>query len=250
MIHQQLTSLLELQYHPLNEEGTIALIDTSFKFQDGDFIPVYVEYFGNQVRFFDAGETVLHFSDRGMTFSNGRNGKFLKNIADDHGAAVNSNWEIEAWATKENAGQAFEKYLSTMISIVRWEYKQIGVDTDMSLLLDEVSMCLKSAYPDEKQTPSEEYIGVSGHKYKFDFIHGNKAILAITAHHASVSSALKQIVDLNQVSSNARLSTLIVIDDRYDKKSADNQTKILTAVTEVMPMSVLESKARIVKSMH
>lgn len=226
------------------------MIDTPFRFQDGDFLPVYVEHIGNHVRFFDGGETLLHFDGRGIKFTKSSSAKFLKNIATENGASVNSEWEIESWATGEFAAQAFEKYLSTMIHIVHWEHKQIGVSTDLSLFLDEVSMCFKSAFPNEVQTKSEEYVGISGHKYRFDFIHGNRAVLAVNTHHASVAGALKKLIDLKQISENLSLSTLVVIDDRYDKQAADNESKVLTAVSSVLPMSVLESKAKLPMSIN
>lgn len=250
MICDQLSTLLGIKCHPLTDDGTVALVDTAFKFQDGDYVPVYVQQIANQVRFFDAGETVIHFIGRGVSINDAKGAKFMKKIAEQNGSTFNENGEIESWANQDNASEAFAKYMGVMLGLVRWEHDQIGVATDTSLLIEEVSMCFRAAYPDKKQTPSPEYIGISGHKYKFDFIHGDDAVLAISTHHASVASALKKLIDLNQLAENNTLSPLVVIDDRYDKKEADNQTKVLAAAARVLPMSSLESKASIRSITH
>ncbi|MHB1236379.1 MAG: DUF1828 domain-containing protein [Gallionella sp.] len=225
-------------------------MDTAFKFQDGDYVPVYVQQIANQVRFFDAGETVMHFIGRGVSINDAKGAKFMKKIAEQNGSTFNENGEIESWANQDNASEVFAKYMGVMLGLVRWEHDQIGVATDTSLLIEEVSMCFRAAYPDKKQTPSPEYIGISGHKYKFDFIHGDDAVLAISTHHASVASALKKLIDLNQLAENITLSPLVVIDDRYDKEEADNQTKVLAAAARVLPLTSLESKANIKFTTH
>jgi len=250
MICEQLSTLLGIKCHPLTDDGTVALVDTAFKFQDGDYVPVYVQQIANQVRFFDAGETVMHFIGRGVSINDAKGAKFMKKIAEQNGSTFNENGEIESWANQDNASEAFAKYMGVMLGLVRWEHDQIGVATDTSLLIEEVSMCFRAAYPDKKQTPSPEYIGISGHKYKFDFIHGDDAVLAISTHHASVASALKKLIDLNQLAENITLSPLVVIDDRYDKEEADNQTKVLAAAARVLPMTSLESKANIKSTTH
>lgn len=248
MICEQLSSLLGIKCHPLTEDGSVALVDTAFKFQDGDYVPVYVQQIANQVRFFDAGETVTHFIGRGISINDAKSAKFLKKIAEQNGSVFNDDGEIESWANQDNASEAFASYMCAMLGLVRWENEQIGVATDVSLLIEEVSMCFKAAYPGKNQIPSPEYTGISGHKYKFDFIHGNDAVLAISTHHASVASALKKLIDLNQMSDNNSLSPLVVIDDRYNKEEADNQAKVLTSIARVLSMTVLESKANLMRS--
>jgi Domain of unknown function DUF1828 len=250
MICHQLTTLLGYQCHPLTDDGSVALVDTSFTFQDGDFVPVYVQHIAGQVRFFDAGETILHLMGRGVDLSVPGKIKFLKTIAEKNGAVVNISGEIEVYESENNASNAFAKYLSTLLNVVAWETEQQGVSTEIDTFVEEVSMYFKAAYPSQIQSPSPEYVGISGHKYKFDFIHGDSAVLAVTPHHASISSAIKKLVDLNQVSVNNNLNTLIVIEDRHDSKAADNETKVLTAISKVLPMSVLEKQATVSRSFN
>jgi Domain of unknown function DUF1828 len=250
MICHQLTTLLGYQCHPLTDDGSVVLVDTSFTFQDGDFVPVYVQHIAGQVRFFDAGETILHLIGRGVDVSAPGKIKFLKTIAEKNGTVINTSGEIEVYESESNASNAFAKYLSTLLNVVAWETEHQGVSTEIDTFVEEVSMYFKAAYPSQIQSPSPEYLGVSGHKYKFDFIHGDSAVLAVTPHHASISSAIKKLVDLNQVSVNSNLNTLIVIEDRHDSKAAENETKVLTAISKVLQMSVLEKQATVSSSLN
>jgi hypothetical protein len=250
MICHQLTTLLGYQCHPLTEDGSVALIDTSFTFQDGDFVPVYVQHIAGQVRFFDAGETILHLMGRGVNLSAPAKIKFLKTIAEKNGTAINASGEIEVYESEGNASNAFAKYLSTILNVVKWETDQQGISTDADTFVEEVKMYLQAAFPSQKQLPSPEYVGISGHVYEFDFIQGDSAVLAVTPHHASISSAIKKLVDLNQVAAYSNLNTLIVIEDRQDSNAANNETKVLTAISKVLPMSVLEKQATVSSSLN
>ncbi len=250
MICQQLTTLLGYQCHLLNDDGSAALFETSFTFQDGDSLPVYVQQIAGQVRFFDAGETLIHLMGRGVDLSASGKTKFLKSIAEKNGVALNTSGEIEVFESENNASLGFAKYLSAMLNVVRWESDQQGISTSIDLFIDEVSMCFKAAYPNQIQSQSPEYVGISGHTYKFDFIHGDSAVLAVTPHHASISSAIKKLVDLNQVSGNNSLKTLIVIEDRLEPNAANNETKVLTAISNVLPMTKLEQLANVSASLN
>ncbi len=106
-------------------------------------------------------------------------------------------------------------------------------------------MYFMTVYPNEIQIPSPELTGISGHKYHFDFLHGNKAVLAVNPHPNAISSALKKIIDLNQTDSLVNLKPFIVIDDRRNPDAADNETKVLSVVAQVMKFTMLESKAKI-----
>lgn len=61
-----ITEITGCECYPLNEDDTVALIETPFKFEDGDDIPAYVEFGQGFVRFFDDGEVYDHFDGRGL----------------------------------------------------------------------------------------------------------------------------------------------------------------------------------------
>lgn len=250
MICTNLSEILGFKCHPISDDGLVASIDTAFQFEDGDFIPIYLQSFSNQIRFFDGGETLFHLSGRGLNLNRSQGTRFIKTLVEKSGASLNKDGEIEVFCNGESISKAFSSYIQALLSIVRWEYDQQGINTDTDLFIHEVSMYFKSVYPHKEQKESPEYIGVSGHKYKFDFVHGGDAILAISSHPNSVASTLKKLIDIKQQSINSNLSSLVVIDDRQDKELANSQSKILTAVSKVLPMTTLQSKVNSLRSSH
>jgi hypothetical protein len=106
--------------YPLNEDDTVALIETPFKFEDGDDIPVYVEFGQGFVRFFDDGEVYDHFEGRGLFFGDYDIG-FLSEIAGSNGLHFTDKCIIEIAAAPQDAAAAFAKYMAAMLAFVSWE---------------------------------------------------------------------------------------------------------------------------------
>jgi hypothetical protein len=130
MINAKVSELLGFVCHYLNDENTLAVIDTPFLFQDGDSIPVYVEQPDSKLRFFDDGEVIWHFMGRGVPLDEPGQSKFIADLAAPYGVALNGEGELEIWA---NAGQepaAFARYISAMLAIVRWEEDQVAISEE------------------------------------------------------------------------------------------------------------------------
>jgi hypothetical protein len=245
MVCSQISLLLGFECHPLNEDGSVAMIDTSLAFEDGDAMPVYVEKLGNQVRFFDDGETFLHFYGRGVKLDTLNKTKFIKLIARSNGVSLNDAGELEIWSSEVEAPAAFAKYLCTMTGLRVWEKDQIGLSTDTSLLVEEVAQCLKAWKPTQDITPDPEYRGISGQVYKLDFSFDGEAVIALSPHHSSVSTAIKKLLDIRSQPENSGLRILAVIDDRYDSRAAKKEGSIMEALATVWPMTRLEQAARL-----
>lgn len=121
MICNNLLHMTGFACQPISEQGDLARISTPFCFADGDPVPVYVQTFANKVyRFFDDGQTLLHFIGRGMKFKNGHKLRFIANIAQKHGAAMNSNGVLELFSKSDSSADAFAKYITCMIAISHW----------------------------------------------------------------------------------------------------------------------------------
>lgn len=245
MICSQISSLIGVSCHPLSEDGNVAFIDTSFTFQDGSGVPVYVEKVGKQIRFFDDGEVILHLRGRGVALDDKKKTKFLKNITEPNSVMLSEAGELEIWSSANEAPAAFAKYISAILSLVRWESDQIGVATDLSLLISEVALCLRVLKPTAQISEGPEYVGISGHKYKLDLNFDGEAVLAISTHHAAVSSAAKKLLDIRGAMENDGLKVLVVIDDRHDSETAKKEGLILDAVANVWMMTRLEKEAKI-----
>jgi len=225
-------------------DDNLSIIETPFGFSNGSPLPIYTEEIHNKIRIFDGGETLLHFAKQGYDLAIARKSAFILNAIEPFGVTLTPDGEIEVFEYIHNAKTAFSKFIYAMFAVVNWELENEGKSPDSSILVTEVSMYFKSAYPNDEQHPSDEYTGISGHKYKFDFIHGDKAVLAITPHHASVAAAIKKIIDIN-LREEHKIKPFVIIDDRINKTSADNETKIISAVSSVMAFSKLEAKANV-----
>jgi hypothetical protein len=250
MICTQISNLIGIACHPLNEDGSIAMIDTAFAFDDGDGIPVYLEKIGGQVRFFDDGETILHFYGRGVKIDSAKKTRFIKNIAATNGVTLTDMGVLEIWAPESQAPSAFASYMSAMVGLTGWEKDQTGLSTDISLLITEVAQCLHAWKPNAQLTEDPEYIGISGESYKLDFDFNGEAVIAISPHHSAVGAAVKKLLDIKSAPKNSGLKVLVVIDDRYDSKAAKKEGLIMDALATVWPMTRLEKQAGMAGQLH
>jgi hypothetical protein len=121
MINTNVSELLGIECHHLDEEGNVAVIDTPFLFYDGDSIPVYVELENGNVRFFDDGEIILRFGGFGFRVHEPGGTKFIEEIVAPCGVALNDAGEFEIKALRGEIPAAFAQYITAMLSIIRWE---------------------------------------------------------------------------------------------------------------------------------
>jgi hypothetical protein len=124
MINENVSQLLGFEYEPLDDDGSVGLIATPFLFEDGDGVPVYVEESDGKIRFFDDGEVILHFMGRGVPLDEEGDTDFIRELIAPTGASLNKKGEIEAWANASDAPEAFARYLSAVLTMVRWEHEQ------------------------------------------------------------------------------------------------------------------------------
>lgn len=250
MVCDSITNLIGVTCYPLSEDGSVAMLDTPFTFTDGDSAPVFVEKFGGQVRFFDDGEVLLHFAGRGMRLENHRHDKFIRTAAESHGVTLNEAGELEIWASERDASTAFAKFVSTLVALTGWEREQQGVASDLTLLIDEVELCLRAIEPHVPLVPKPEYVGISGQVYNLDFDFGDKAVIAITPHKATVSSAIRKLLDIRSRPGNQSFEAIVVLDDRRDPDAARSEGQVLNAVGNVWPMTRLEQRAKLVRTKY
>lgn len=243
MICSQLTSLLGLECSPIDEDGTIALIECPFSFDDGDALPIFVQQTNGQIRFFDDGGVLLHFAGRGIALGDKRRSKFIRNAAEPFGANLSEDGNVEVWSSESDAPSAFANFLSTLLSIVAWEREQRGTNSDLALLVEEVAMCLRAWKPDADMIRDPDFQGISGQIYKLDFLFDGQGIVATSAHPNAVSSVIKKLLDIRTLPSNASLKLLAIIDDRKDQDAAKRDSLVIQSVSEVMPFTTLEQHA-------
>ncbi len=121
MDYAAMSKMIGYPCHPLDGEGTRALIDIPFAFADGDDIPAYLEVGSDSVRFFDDGEVFDHFDFRGLSLENEQDTEFLSAIAVSNGVSFTDAGEIRIDAAPQDAACAFAKYVAAMLAFVSWE---------------------------------------------------------------------------------------------------------------------------------
>lgn len=243
MICENLPDLLGYACHPLNEDGSIAFIETAFTFSDGDGLPVFVERAGSQIRFFDDNETVLHFLGRGMgDAEGGMRTRFIKNAIAPFGLTLNNENVIEVWANMDDSPEAFAKFIGGLMSIAQWERENEGTDPENHYLVEEVAMHLSAWKGPDHIESSPKFVGLSKTEYTLDFRVDGEAIIAIKPNSISVGSALKKMVDI--AGKDPRTSFRVIIDDRTNVEAATTQGVILSTMATVMPMTKLIEVSR------
>lgn len=251
MICTNLHQVIGFECHPLDGSGALAYIATPFTFSDGDSIPVYVEKLSVGYRFFDDGQTLLHFMGRGMKFQTGHQLKFLSAIASQFDATLNEDGIIEVYAKEEQPQAGFASYVACMLQVRAWEVEHEGVDADASAFAIEVAEALKAWQPGVELASAREYIGASGKTYAVDYQFGEKGVLAITPQHQKAASALYKLVDITNRSSNAHEEFLVVIDDRKHPDKANNEAEVFRSVANVITYTKLAvAKSNSVTALH
>lgn len=250
MICQHLTSLLGFDCSPLTEGGDVVLIASPFTFDDGDALPIFAEQKNGQIRFFDDGQALMHFIGRGVRIENKKHAKFLFVSAAKYGTTFTENGELEIWAPIEGAANAFAKYLGSLIALTTWEREQKGVNTDLSIFLDEVTMALRAWKPNSEITEEPTFEGISGREYKLDLLFDGEPVVVTGASSRSVSAVLHRLVDIHAMLTNSDRKFLVVIDDRSDPESADREAKIMQTVATVMPFTALTAKSQASARIH
>jgi hypothetical protein len=250
MICQQLNTLLGFDCSPFSESGEVVLVSTPFKFDDGDSVPVFAEQIAGQIRFFDDGQTLMHFIGRGVRIENKKQASFLINTAAKNGAAFTDQGEIEVWAPLEQAQTAFAKYVSTLIALTVWEADQKGSNTDASLFVEEVAMALRAWKPKAVIELEQPFVGISGRTYKVDFVVDGAPIVVTGTHPNSVGSILHKLVDIRGLIENMDTQFTVVIDDRADPEGAKKESLIVQSLGTVFPFTALEALAPTSSAAH
>ena len=235
MICKDLLTMTGFACQPISEQGDLARISTPFCFADGDPVPVYVQSFANNVhRFFDDGQTLLHFIGRGMQFDNGHKLRFLSNIAQKHGASMNEKGVLELLSKGSSTADAFAQYITCMVAISQWEHENQGIDSNEAAFADEVAHALLSLHPSSANTFMSKpmYLGSSGKRHELDFSLDGKGYMAVKPSPQSAAPALYKLVDITNRQINEGSQLIVVIDDRHDKRAAKNTAQVFRSIAD------------------
>lgn len=243
MLCDRLPQLIGLGCTVMDAEGTLALIESPFRFTDGDSVTVFAEQVGDQVRFFDSGGTAWHLDGRGVSMRDARRTRFLREIAERFDVNCSDDLELEVWATAGTAAQAYARLVSALLAVVEWERASDGTDLETAALLDEVATLLARTAPDEELARDVMLTGISKQQHRMDFRLGRQIVVAVRPHHLSVSSAIRRLLDVKNLPSNAQYEWRVILDDRTDPEGADKEGAVLGTVARVTMFRALQNLA-------
>ncbi|WP_426174120.1 DUF1828 domain-containing protein [Massilia sp. TWR1-2-2] len=118
---ESLSKIIGYYCYPVSEDGNILLIETPFRFHDGDDIPAYAELGPHSVRFFDDGDVYWHFAGLGIRMQSEENKQLISDIAEAHGLTRTEVWEVELVARPDQVAAGFAQYIAAMLAFVKWE---------------------------------------------------------------------------------------------------------------------------------
>lgn len=116
-----LADLVGVSCEPLDDDGSLAVVDTVIEFVDGYAIAVHVELVGQKIRLFDDGDVVFHMLTRGVTLDERSDAQFITCLTEPEGVTLNDDAELEIWADPHEAHVAFTRFVSAMLAVVAWD---------------------------------------------------------------------------------------------------------------------------------
>lgn len=244
MICAELFSVIGVSCTPMDDAGTVALIETPFRFADGDAMSIFVEKtMSGVVRFFDEGGTLMHLAGRGVDVRNAKRLHFLSRLEQAHKVKLTERGELEALALPDKAGEAFANYVQAMLAVAQWESEHEGVDTDAAELLDEVAAALTRCYPHDELRRSVSMTGISRQSIAVDFVVGRRAFFAIRPNRNAVSSVIRKVLDLSNTRAGSEMHFEVIIDERNAPEVAHDEGMVIAAVADVSHVGVLLKKS-------
>jgi hypothetical protein len=241
---QDMCTKLGFGCEQLEGEDPIMALDTPFGFHGGDPFVVYAEYVsdGNQIRFFDAGETLFHCLCRQISSFHLRDYQVVKAAIRQPGINVTHEGEIEGTFDVSSMASGFASYIDALLSVARWEFDNAGTDFAVRepSLIHETRLYLNAMKPDMPVIKSAfKSTGVSGRHYGFDLSQGSTQIDVISCHRNASSSELYKLVDLRGNALTANMPIIVVVDDRLSPEQADREVAVISQYAEAWPMRKL-----------
>ena len=116
-----LSELLGVKCEPLEDDGSLAVVDLGIHFANDDYLAVYVETIADKVRFFDDGDVMFHMLNRCVKLDEPGDSDFITRLTEPEGVTLNDAHELEIWASPANARVALMHFVSAMLAIVAWD---------------------------------------------------------------------------------------------------------------------------------
>lgn len=248
MICHNLSEILGFTCHPLNEDGSVAFVESSFEFHGGNMLPIYLKTVGHSIMFFDDHETVYNYIKRGYRECGERlDTTLIKSAISPFNLDFSDN-QISVIGSAHDAKKIFARYFSGLLAASDLNKPAEPVDSKLQKLVGEVAELLPLWRPGATLKTRPEYKGLSKTKYKLDFQLDGEAVIVATPNANSVGSALRKMVDI--AGRNPSIEFRVVLEDvPKNKKQVDSQSTILSTMATVMTLTRLKKEAENAREM-
>lgn len=112
-------------YQVFDDDENLVSVGTSLEFWDDDPFALYVEQVGSRIRIFDDGLVVMHMLGSGLEYFNENLMQSIANIAKPEGVFLNDDDDFEIWAEAGEISDAFARYMSAMVALLKWESEEV-----------------------------------------------------------------------------------------------------------------------------
>lgn len=108
-----------------DDNENLVSIGTTLLFWDDDPLCLFVEQAGSRFRIFDDGQVMMHMFGSGLHFRNESLLQSIALVAAPEGVSFNAEGEFEIWAESNDIADAFARYMSAMVALLKWESVEV-----------------------------------------------------------------------------------------------------------------------------
>jgi hypothetical protein len=217
---------------------SVTRIETPFVFHDGHPVAIYVSSTGGQTHYYDDGEILFTLSVMGFDLNDRRRLRPLRNIANSFDVSLTDDGQFEVFSIRDRSSLAFARFCAVIVGVINWARDSANLPADESWLVDEVGLYLRAWKPKSELKPDVERLGLSGQHHRFDYELDDQLTDVIVPQQSASAAVLRKIVDVRTATS-AQSKFLVVVDDRRRPKEAAQESRILSSVADVWPVSRL-----------
>lgn len=213
-------------------------LDTPFMFITNASIDVFVEQIGDKFHIFDDGMTLHEVLTSGVDMSSRYKWDSLRKIVGEWDVNFSHSGTFERYSSADKARETTADFLRAMFSIDDWIFEQVVHRKPVDTLVEESKMLFKRWWRTNEIVNHPKVSSDYGEQLEFDFKVKDTYVDVISPHKVSSASTIRKLLATPSGS-----ETLVVIDDRYDAKKAEQETCLVSRVSDTIYFSRLKKNA-------
>lgn len=218
------------------------IINTPFTFEGGACLNLFViPEAGNTLILTDDGDTLAHLHALGHYLDAPGLPVFLRNLAAHEGLQLEDDGAITGTYKLSEFSAGFAAFAQLVAGVRAWEREQAGLTEADESFVATVEEHLRAWKPNRPLSRGAKAIGASKRTITFDLEWDGRLVDAVSPSPQTTGARLRKILDVKNGFDER--STLVIVDDRFDKIAAASEADIYQAVTDVMLFSRLLARS-------